>query len=122
MDALLYAFSLGFSGSDMIRAVVLMMIGAFVVTKQFSASKVTAVLLLIDTAWPYGAMLLADGSHKGVEIALRGAIMHWDDYLAGFLVRAAGFYVFIRGSYSVRRKLHESFGEGDSGGAKLLPF
>ncbi|NNU17666.1 hypothetical protein HK107_15145 [Parvularcula sp. ZS-1/3] len=120
MEQLLYVFSLGFSGSDATRAIILLLIGALFVTNKFPAWKVTVILLIIDQAWPYVQMLREGDGHKGVEIALRGQAMHWQDVLAGFLVRAAGFYVFIRGTFSLRRKLHNAM--PDEGGGKLLPF
>ncbi len=121
MEQLQYLFSLGFSGSDATRALLLLLIGALFVTNRFPPMRMTIVLLIIDQALPY-IQMLRDGGHLGAEIALRGQLMHLEDTMVGFLVRAAGFYVFIRGTFSLRRKLHNAFPEEGEGKPKFLPF
>lgn len=121
MDALVYLLALGFSGTDAIRALLLLLFGALFISRQFLPWKMTLLLLVIDTVWPYAAMLKAGYGLDGVNVMIRGTLAQGDDALAGFLVRAAGFYVFLRGTFSLRRKLHNAF--PDSGEkAKLFPF
>lgn len=121
MEQLLYLFSLGFSGSDASRALILLLVGALFVTNRFPPMRMTLLLLVVDQAWPY-VQMLREGSHHGVEIAIRGQLMHWEDGLVGLLVRAAGFYLFIRGTFSLRRKLHNAFPEDGEKKAGFLPF
>lgn len=120
MEQLLYVLSLGFSGSDAARAVVLVLMGALFVTKRFPPWRMVLLLLLIDLAWPYAGMLRGGSGLREIEFAIRAVFVHWQDALAGFLVRAAGFYIFVRGTFSLRRKLHEAFPEEKKAGA--LPF
>lgn len=121
MDEVLYVFSLGFSGSDATRALILLLLGSLFVSTRLPPWKMTLFLLSIDLLWPYIEMLREGGGPKAVEIVLRGYVQTWQDTLAGFLVRVAGFYVVIRGIFSLRRKLHNAFPESaEKKGA--LPF
>lgn len=120
MDALLYLFSLGFSGSDALRALVLVLLGSLFVTTRFPPMRMTILLLIVDQIWPYAAMLNDGYSHKSVELSIRASAVHWQDAMVGFLVRAAGFYLFIRGTFSLRRKLHNVLPDEEK--QKALPF
>jgi hypothetical protein len=119
MDQLLYVLSLGFSGSDAVRAIILLLVGALFVGKRILPLKMTLILLMIDLVWPYASNALEPGAALSTPSMIQGQAAHWQDGLAAFLVRAAGFYLFIRGSYSLRRKLHENAPDGSG---KLLPF
>ncbi|MCQ8185900.1 hypothetical protein [Parvularcula maris] len=119
MDQLLYVLSLGFSGSDAVRALILLLVGALFVGKRILPLKMTVILLVIDLVWPYAAAAFEPGGAASAPSMIQGQAMHWQDGLAAFLVRAAGFYIFIRGSYSLRRKLHQDAADGSG---KLLPF
>jgi hypothetical protein len=119
MDQLLYVLSLGFSGSDAVRAIILLLVGALFVGKRILPLKMTVILLIIDQAWPYLSLAMEPGAVSSTPSMIQGQAAHWKDGLAAFLIRAAGFYVFIRGSYSLRRKLHDNAPEGSG---KLLPF
>ena len=121
MEQLQYVFSLGFSGSDATRALILLLVGALFVTNRFPPMRMTIVLLIIDQAWPY-VQLLRDTGHYGFEMAVRGQLAQWEDSMVGLLVRAAGFYIFIRGTFSLRRKLHNAFPEGAERKPGFLPF
>ena len=121
MDALAYLFSLGFSGSDAVRAVFFLLIGSLFVTKRLPPWRVTAIIVVIDLLWPYGMMLLQGNDVKSVEAALRGALHLHEDAIVGFLVRTAGFYVVLRGTFSVRRRLHQAFPE-DGSKSSVMPF
>lgn len=121
MDALVYLFSLGFSGTDAARAALLLLFGALFVTKRFPPWRMTMLLLLIDTAWPYVGMAQAGAGPQAISTAIRGALQFHEDAVVGFLVRASGFYVFLRGTFSIRRKLQNAFPE-DKSKPGLLPF
>jgi hypothetical protein len=112
MDEALYLFSLGFSGSDAIRAMILLLLGSLFVTNRFPPWKMTLLLLAVDQLWPWAVMVQDGFGHRSIEIAIRGAALHWQDAAIGFLVRAAGFYVFVRGTFSLRRKLHNALPDG----------
>lgn len=120
MDELLYVISLGFSGSDVGRAMLLVLIGALFVTRRFLPWKMTLVVLVIDQAWPYLSLLAETGNHALVAQSFRGQMMRWEDNLAPFLVRWAGLYILLRGSFSLRRKLQTAF--PDDGKPGILPF
>lgn len=120
MEQLLYVFSLGFSGSDATRAVILVLFGALFVSSRLRPFRMTVILLTIDAMWPYIMMLRAGAEPGEVFTMISAQFVDWDDALAGFLVRAAGFYIFIRGTFSLRRKLHAALPEEKQAGA--LPF
>ncbi|MEE4212169.1 MAG: hypothetical protein V2I43_23230 [Parvularcula sp.] len=120
MDEALYLFSLGFSGSDAVRALVLLLLGSLFVTNRFPPWKMTILLLTIDQLWPYGVMLHDGLGPRAIELALRGGALHWQDALIGFLIRAGGFYLFVRGTFSLRRKLHNALPEEGNRGANPL--
>lgn len=120
MDELRYLISLGFSGSDMVRAVILLVLGSLFVTRRFPPLRMTIILLLIDQAWPIIAAMNEDGGSNAIQASIRWSAENWEDSLAGFMVRAAGFYIFVRGTFSLRRKLHEALPEEKKAGA--LPF
>ncbi|MEM9839015.1 MAG: hypothetical protein AAF830_07645 [Pseudomonadota bacterium] len=121
MDALVYLFSLGFSGSDAARAALLLLLGALFITKRFPPWRMTVLLIIIDVAWPYVAMAQAGAGPQEINTALRGAMQFHEDAVVGFLVRLTGFYVFLRGTFSVRRKLQAALPE-DKSRPGLLPF
>lgn len=121
MDALVYLLSLGFSGSDAPRAALLLLIGALFVTHRFKPWRMTLLLLVIDLAWPFITMAREGASPAMVNAAIRGALEFPEDAVVGFLVRASGFYLFIRGTFSLRRKLQSAFPD-DPKKPGLLPF
>ena len=121
MDALAYVFSLGFSGSDAVRAIFFLLIGSLFVTKRLPPWRVTTFLLVLDLAWPYVMMLMQGNSFSAVVTSLRAALYLHEDALIGFLVRAAGFYVVLRGTFSIRRRLQEAFPD-DGRKSGLMPF
>lgn len=121
MDSLAYLFSLGFSGSDAVRAIFFLLIGSLFVTKRLPPWRVTTVLLALDLAWPYAMMLLQGNSFSAVGGALQGAMHFHEDAVIGFLVRAAGFYVVLRGTFSIRRRLQAAFPD-DGSKSRLMPF
>ncbi|MEO1656425.1 MAG: hypothetical protein AAFR65_01775 [Pseudomonadota bacterium] len=117
MDALLYLLSLGFSGSDLTRALILVLLGSLFVSARFQPWKMTLLILVIDLLWPYYSML-QDGVGMGVVVdTLAGYADHWQDNAVGLAVRWAGFYVFIRGMFSFRRKLHNALPEEKKAGS-----
>ena len=122
MSDLLYVLQMGFSGSDLQRALYLILGGSFFVSRRLRPWKVTAALLAGDAVWPYASMVMTDGSHHSAELALRAAATDWQDYSAGWIVRAVGFYGAILGVYSLRAKLHEGEAAQGEPRKKLLPF
>ncbi|MEM1409258.1 MAG: hypothetical protein AAGG79_00760 [Pseudomonadota bacterium] len=122
MEQLLYVLSLGFSGSDAARAAMLLLIGALFVTKRFRPWRMTLLLLFIDVVWPYAALTFQGAGAGTLEAALKSPMNIHEDAVVGFLVRAAGFYVILRGTFSLRRRLQETFPEKQQGKAGLMPF
>ena len=121
MDALVYLFSLGFSGSDAIRAAFLLLFGALFITKRFLPWRMTLLLLAVDFVWPFVGMAMQGYDAPAIRVAVQGTLAMNEDEMVGVLVRAAGFYVFLRGTFSLRRKLHNAFPE-DGSKPGLLPF
>ncbi|GGY49797.1 hypothetical protein [Parvularcula lutaonensis] len=123
MEAIAYLFSLGFSGTDAIRAAGFIVIGSLIVSNRLPPWKVTLAIIFIDFLWPYVAMLRDGGGMKAVEISIRGLFLTFDDTFAGYLVRWSGFYVAIRGIFSLRKKLHDLFPEESEKQKKgAMPF
>ncbi|MEM7740701.1 MAG: hypothetical protein AAF225_07860 [Pseudomonadota bacterium] len=117
MDALLYLLSLGFSGSDLTRALILVLLGSLFVSSRFLPWKMTLLLLAVDQLWPYYSMLRDGVGARVVVDTLIGYADHWQDNIVGLLVRWGGFYIFVRGMYSVRRKLHNALPEQKKAGS-----
>lgn len=111
MEEARYVLSLGFSGSDLVRAIILIAIGSLFVTSRFKPWKMVLFLFAIDQLWPYISMLLDGHSFRTLTLTVRANWVDREDQLLGFLVRLGGFYVAIRGIYSARRKLHNALPE-----------
>jgi len=117
MDALLYLLSLGFSGTDLKRALGLVVLGSLFVSNRFAPWKMTLLLLVVDQLWPF-VSVLRSGAGMGVVVdTLVGYGAHWQDNLVGLMVRWTGFYVLIRGMFSIRRRLHNVLPEEKNAGS-----
>ena len=107
MEDLQYIVSLGFSGSDVWRAVLLAFLFAMVSTRQSDVWRMGAFALIIDRViWPMSAMLIAGAELSSVYASFGAMFSTFIDDIGIYLVRYLGLCLMMSAFVALRRRLH----------------
>lgn len=98
MEDLNYIIGIGFSGSDMPRAVILAFLFAMFAAGNTNIWKVALLALLIDrTVWPIASMG-SQGAHlDSIYAMLNGMVKSFKDDIGIYLVRYIGIVLMVGG-------------------------
>ena len=107
MEDLQYIVSIGFSGADLPRAIILAFLFAMFAQGNGNIWKVALLALLIDrTVWPIAAMGSSGADIQSIYAALNGMVRTLKDDLGIYIVRYVGLVVMIGGFRWLRAGLH----------------
>ncbi len=112
MDDLIYIVTLGFSGSDIWRAIIISFFAAMLVTSRRRVWLVAFWALFIDRfVWPLSAM-----SSHGADMEMLGTtasaiVTTLPDDMGLYLIRYIGLFVMISVYVAARRRLHAPWTE-----------
>ena len=106
MDDLFYIFSIGFAGSDVVRALWIGLLASLLVSRRVPPWRMTVIAFIIDRAWPFYAMGRAGHDQDAVMAAVYGTIAAMPQDLAYYSVRLLGLWGLIHVGYNLRRFLH----------------
>lgn len=107
MEDLRHIVSLGFSGSDIVRAVLIAFAFAIIIGKRRSAWTLGAIALVIDRViWPVAGMAFAGAENASIWGALGGLGKTFVDDLGVYVVRYLGLVIMIALFISMRAGLH----------------
>lgn len=114
MQDLAYLFSIGFSGSDLVRALWLGLIASLFASRKLRAWKVTIFAFLIDQLWPFFAMRMAGAEMDIVWSSAAATVLSVPENAAYYVIRYLGFMGLIYAGYHIRRFLHHGRPDGDA--------
>ncbi|MEL6506916.1 MAG: hypothetical protein AAGL18_04600 [Pseudomonadota bacterium] len=120
MDDLVYILNLGFSGSDLWRAIIIAFFAAMLVSKTRPVAIMGAWALLVDRLiWPLTGMWLAGADSVIMTDTVSGMMQSLNLDLGLYLVRYAGLLVMIGAFAHLRRRIHKP--RTDKAKAKMKP-
>ncbi|MEZ5893698.1 MAG: hypothetical protein R3C58_11235 [Parvularculaceae bacterium] len=98
MEDLNYIIGIGFSGSDMPRAIILAFLFAMFAAGNTNVWKVALLALLIDrTVWPIAAMGSQGAELDSIYAMLNGLAKNFKDDIGIYIVRYIGLVLMIGG-------------------------
>lgn len=106
MQELAYLFSIGFSGSDLTRALWIGLVASLFASKRLPAWKVTILAFIIDRIWPFIGMRIAGTEPDVIWNSVISTFLSAPDDAAYYLIRYLGFLGLIYLGYNVRRLVH----------------
>ncbi|GGD01973.1 hypothetical protein [Aquisalinus flavus] len=106
MQDLAYLFSIGFSGSDLTRALWIGLLFSLLASRRFPAWRVTIFAFVLDRVWPFLAMSFAGAGNDIVFDSVIATILRVPDDAAYYIIRYLGLMGLIYFGYHVRRFLH----------------
>lgn len=107
MEDLSYIIGLGFSGTDVWRAVIISFFAAMLVRKRKDMVRMTLLALVFDRIiWPLTDMAFSGASQTSIMGALSAIIETFPTELGLYVVRYAGLYVLITMFMLLRRRIH----------------
>ncbi len=107
MEDLSYIIGLGFSGSDIWRAVTIAFFAAMMVRKSRQVALTAAWALLVDRViWPLLDMSFSGASSEAVFASLGAMGQTLNADLGLYLVRYAGLFALITMFFWMRRRIH----------------
>ncbi len=107
MEDLSYIISLGFSGSDIWRAVIISFFAAMMVGKKRKIFTIALWALLIDRlVWPLIDMALSGAADSSISGAVNGMFQAFTTDMAIYVVRYMGLVVMIAIFAFIRRRIH----------------
>ncbi len=108
MEDLSYIIGLGFSGSDIWRAIIISFFAAMLVRKQRKAYTLTLWALLVDRCiWPLMDMAFSGASDEAVGASMAAMVETFTTDLGLYVVRYAGLFVLINIFALMRRRVHK---------------
>ncbi|MFQ5564078.1 MAG: hypothetical protein ACE5FO_10970 [Parvularculaceae bacterium] len=109
MEDLQYIISLGFSGSDVPRAIALAFFAAMVTSRQSDVWVMAGWLLFIDRViWPIAAMGLAGADIHSIYAAIGAMVQNFPADLGIYVVRYLGICLMMSLFISGRRRIHRA--------------
>jgi len=112
MEDLTYILSLGFSGSDIIRAVIIAFLAAMLVSKNRKPWQLALWALLFDRLlWPISALMINGTQTSTIGDILDGMLQSFSDDLGVYVVRFAGLLVLIMIFHAMRKRIHRPRGD-----------
>ncbi|GEM_PF-1284003 len=107
MDDLRYIVTLGFSGSDVIRAVILAFLFAMATSRQSDVWRMAAFAFLIDRfVWPIAGMALSGSDIHAIYASVGAYFTGFLDDLGIYVVRYLGLCLMMSGFIALRRRIH----------------
>ena len=107
MQDLLYIFELGFSGSDVWRAVICAFFTAMLVSKKTGVWAMGAVALFVDRlVWPVMEQAFAGAGMTSIYGSIGGVFLSLEDNVGIYLVRYLGLIIMIALFLQIRKRLH----------------
>ena len=107
MQDLLTILELGFSGSDVWRAVICAFFTAMLVSKKAGAWAMGGVALLVDRlVWPVMEQAFAGATTKALYGSVGGVFLTLGDNLGLYLVRYLGLVIMIALFLILRKRIH----------------
>lgn len=109
MEDLQYIISLGFSGSDIPRAIGLAFFAAMITNRQSDVWITALFLLFIDRAvWPIAAMAFSGVEIHAIYAAIGAMVRNFPRDLGIYVVRYLGLCLMMSIFVSGRRRLHHA--------------
>ncbi|MBY0421448.1 MAG: hypothetical protein K2Q06_04030 [Parvularculaceae bacterium] len=107
MKDLLYILELGFSGSDLWRAVICAFFTAMLVNKKAGIWAMGAVALFVDRlVWPVLEQAFLGAEAKALYGSIAGVFLSLGDNLGIYIVRYLGLVVMISIFLMFRKRIH----------------
>jgi len=108
MEDLQYILSLGFSGADLPRAIILAFFIAMIAKKDTNIWKVGLAALVVDRAlWPILAMAASGADIQSIYASIGALFKTFLDDLGIYIVRYMGLVLMIGGFRWIRVRLHK---------------
>lgn len=108
MEDLSYIIGLGFSGSDVWRAIIISFFAAMLVRKQRKAWTMTFWALLVDRCiWPLLDMSFSGASEEAIGASFTAMMETFSMDLGLYVVRFAGLFVMINVFVQMRKRIHK---------------
>ncbi len=108
MEDLQYIFGIGFSGSDIGRAVLLAFIFAMYAKKDTNIWRAGIIALAIDrTVWPITEMAISGSEIHSIYASVAALFTTFLDDLGIYIVRYLGIVVMISGFVGLRTGVHK---------------
>ena len=108
MDDLQYIFSIGFSGSDLPRAVILSFLFAMFAKRDSNIWRMALLALLIDrTVWPIAAMGASGADIQSIYASIAALFKTFFDDLGIYIVRYIGIVLMVSGFIWMRARIHQ---------------
>lgn len=109
MDDLQYIFSLGFSGSDVVRAVLMSFFIAMIASKKRPIWRLCLWGLVIDQAvWPIAAQATAGAGIHSIYASIGALFTTFLDNVGIYIVRFVGILAMTSLFFAIRSKLARS--------------
>lgn len=106
MQDLSYLFSIGFSGSDVARALWIGLVASLIASRKLKPWRVTLVAFALDCIWPFIGMQLAGAAPMAIVQAAIAAILAIPQNAAYYAIRYLGFLAMVYGGFNLRLLLH----------------
>jgi len=112
MDDLIYIVTLGFSGSDVWRAIIITFFVAMMVTSRRRISVLAFWALIVDRfVWPLSAMASNGADMEMLGTTASAIIAAIPDDMGLYLIRYIGLFLMISVYVAARRRLHAPWTE-----------
>lgn len=108
MEDLQYIIGIGFSGADLVRAVVLSFLFAMFAKRDTNIWHFALFALLIDrTVWPIASMASSGADFPSILASVKALFTTFLDDLGIYIVRYLGLVVMINGFIAMRAGIHK---------------
>jgi len=108
MSDLQYIISIGFSGADLPRAIILAFLFAMFAKKDTNIWRAALLALLIDrTIWPIAAMGASGADIQSIYASIGAIFKTFLDDLGIYIVRYIGLVLLISGFVWLRASVHK---------------
>lgn len=108
MDDLQYIISIGFSGADLPRAIILSFLFAMFAKRDSNIWRMALLALLIDrTVWPIAAMGASGADIQSIYASIAALFKTFLDDLGIYIVRYIGIVLMVSGFIWVRARIHQ---------------
>lgn len=107
MEDLRYIVTLGFSGSDVVRAVILAFLFAMMTARQSDVWRMAAFAFIIDRfIWPIAGMALSGSDIHAIYASIGAFFTSFLDDLGIYVVRYLGLCLMMSVFIALRRRIH----------------
>ena len=118
----MYIFSLGFSGSDIPRALWIGLCCSLLASRRIPAWRMSVVAFALDRMWPFWAMSIAGWEQDVVVSAVFGTFQSVPQDLAYYAVRFLGLAGLVHLGFNLRRFLHLAASNEGGGKKGYFPY